>query len=141
MTDSDLVSGVAGYCGYCCYRDSDAGGEDEEDEGEAEEDLEPVGRGPVVPGLGVDSDLAEDVGGRGQTVLASVEQLGPVLSVTPGEQEALGVVGLVSRELREEVRVSDVLSGTEPGPAVLAQAHAGAQDGLGGREGSQGQLA
>ena len=126
-------------CGH--YRDGDAGGEDEEDEGETEEDLEPVGRGPVVPGLGVDSDLAEDVGGRGQTVLAGVVELAAVLSLGPGEQEALGVGGVDSRDLREQVGVGDVLSSTEPGPAVLGQAHAGAQDGLGGGQDGQGQRA
>ena len=129
---------MAGYCGY---RDSDAGGEDEEDEGETEEDLESVDGGPVVPGLGVDSDLTEDVGGWGQTVLDRVVQLAAILSLVPGEKEALGVGGEVSLELREEVRVRDVLADTEPGPVALGQAHAGAQDGLGGWESSQGQLA
>ena len=39
------------------YLDGDTGGDDEEDEGEEEEDGEPVGGGPVPPGLGVDPHL------------------------------------------------------------------------------------
>ena len=123
------------------YRDRDAGREDQEDEGEAEEDLQPVGRGPVVPGLGVDPHLAQDAGGRGQAGLAGVGDLATVLSAGPGEEETLGVGRVLWRQLREEVRVGDVLPGTEPGPAVLAQPHTGGEDGLGGREVFQCQLA
>ena len=125
----------------CDYRDGDTGGEDEEDEGEAEQDLEPVSSGPVVPGLGVHSDLAEDVGGRGQTVLAGVENLGAVLRAPPGENQALGVGGVLGRQLRQKVGVGDVLSSSEPGPGVLAETDTGGQDELGGWEDIQGHLA
>ena len=39
------------------YRDGDTAGDDEQHQGEAEQDLQPVCGGPVVPGLGVDSHL------------------------------------------------------------------------------------
>ena len=39
------------------HLDGDTGGDDEEDEGEEEEDGEPVGGGPVPPGLGVHPHL------------------------------------------------------------------------------------
>ena len=61
------------------YLNGDTGGDDEEDEGEEEEDGEPVGGGPVPPGLGVHPHLAQHRwAGRGVAGDRRVEQLGRV---------------------------------------------------------------
>ena len=138
------VSGAPGPPGpraAAVHGDSHAAGNDEEDEGEAEEDLEPVGGGPVVPGLGVDPDLADEGVGECEAVLTGEgEGEVPVLRLLPGQPGALRTVGLLRlRQHREDLRVSDVLRGSEPDPGPGPEADAGGEDGLAGLEVGLGQ--
>merc|ERR1712212_1165199 len=143
-TGGEVSAGAPGPPGpraAAVHRDSDTAGDDEEDEGEAEEDLEPVGRGPVVPGLGVDPHLAYEGGGECEAVLTGEgEAHVPVLGLLPGHPDTLGAVRrLRFRQHPHDLRISDVLPGSKPDPGARSEADPGGEERLTGLEVSKGQ--
>ena len=93
----------------------DAGADDQHDQGQQEEDAQPVGGGPVVPGLSVDPDLTHWSGVVVSTWYSSVGQVTQVIS--PADHDAESVSCVLQWLVNININ-SDLFIWSKPNPAA-----------------------